>query len=883
MNRSSPASYVCEEPWSKSARSVVRSLESSTDGLSRAEASRRHERVGPNQIRAEQKRTALTLLLRQLKSPLIIALIIAGFVSVGISVLTQDTKWIEAAVIFLAVGTNTALGFWQEYKAEESLDLLTEYTKTMARVRRGGKEFDIDAREIVPGDVVVIKQGDRVPADGRLVSVTNLRVDESALTGESTGVSKETESNEPGTKMADRTAMTYSGTSVVEGAGTMIVTAIGDETEFGGIASMVADAGQQDTPLQRSIKQFSTKAGIALFVMGALLFGLGYLGNYVAFLPAHDVATMFFVALAVIVSAVPEGLPVAVTVTLATGVKRLARRKGVVRKLLAAETLGSTSTIVTDKTGTLTQADMSLEEVIGAGDLSRTELLERAASNTDVEVDNIESPPSDWKLHGEPLETALVRAAGEEGISVPASGAFTDVQEYLPFNNERMYSVSAVSDAEQGGERIDILGAPEAVLERTDLDADHKQELLDTVAQYAESGSRIIALASCASTSDEQELEQRVETETFTYAGLLVFRDPIRESVKDAIHRIGDTGVRTVMATGDHKGTAGYVATELGLMEEGDRIIEGDELDRMDDDELREAVAHVRVFARVTPKQKVRILEAYQAHDEVVAVTGDGVNDAPALKTADIGVAMGSGTDVAQSASDLIILDDNFTTIVAAIEEGRKIMGNLRKVLVFLLSDSFDELILIGGSIIAAINLPLSAIQILFVKVFNDTLPALSFPFDSSENAFIRSPKAIHRTLFDLQTKVFTIVRGLFSALMLFAVYWGMLTFTDIDSHIVRTFIFATFSSYILFLVFSLRSLHQNIWQFNPFSNWYINGGVALGFVATYLAIYWPPLREIIGTTYLPLHYILWVLVFGAVNIAAMEFLKYLFKERSVS
>lgn len=862
-------------PWAQDADTVLKKLRTKRSGMSKAEAVRRRKNIGANQIRVPSKLTELTLFLNQLKSPLIIALIVAAVISVAISLLTSEPKWIEAIVIGLAVITNVALGYWQEHKAEQSLELLNNYTRVQARVRRGDGSTLIDARKLVPGDVIELSPGDRIPADARVLSAHSCKVNESALTGESLTVSKTPASVDKDAALGDRTSMLYNGTSVVEGNAVAVITAIGKETAFGEIAELVADTKSQKTPLQRQIESFATKASIALFGLGVLLFAVGWIAG-------QPLSAMFFIALAAIVSAVPEGLPVAVTVVLSIGVERLARRKGVVRKLLAAETLGSTTTILTDKTGTLTEADMTLDTILVPEDAptDRRTVLEYAVTNTDVSIDNPSASPDNWEMHGEPLEKALVRAYGKNEMSPHELISRSEAFERLPFSAERKWSATAMKT---GGEqcRIDVLGAPEEVLELCGVSHDQKQQILETVTAEAQDGARVIALASTTVDEMPDDIEATVSNTSLTYHALLLFRDPIRYSVADAITRIADAGVRTVMVTGDHAGTAGYVARELDLIQSQDEVIDSSRLADLSDDELHELVGSARVFARVTPRQKVRVLQAIQDRGEVVAVTGDGVNDAPALKTADIGVAMGSGTDVAKSASDLIILDDNYKTIVAAIEEGRKIMKNLRKVIIFLLCDSFDELILIGGSIVAMVALPLSAIQILFVKVFTDTLPSLAFPFDRGSNELSQRPDMIRSTLFDKQTKIYTIGRGLFSAALLFVLYYGLLSFTTIDPTLVRTFVFASFSTYILFMVFPLRSIEHNIWEYNPFSNWWMNGAVAFGVLMTGSAIYFPPLSSVLGTGWMPLQWIIGVIAFSLINVVSMEALKWWLKPRT--
>jgi len=523
---------------------------------------------------------------------------------------------------------------------------------------------------------------------------------------------------------------------------------------------------------------------------------------------------------------------------------------------------------------------MKLVDIHTDDTVSYLDVIRRAVTNVDVFVSNPGADPSDWVMRGEPLEQALLQKAELEGISQKKERDRYHSFKRIPFDAERKFS-AFVGWHEDGSAQIDILGAPEIVIHYTDLDPDRKQQIIEHISHEARNGARVLMLASAnVGSCSKDSIDSCFENTVFTYYGVLSFRDPIRMSVRNSIIRITEGGVRTVIVTGDHKGTALYVAKELGIVTHENQACDSSDIDDMTDEQLMNATEHIRVFARATPTQKVRILQAFKKRGEIVAVTGDGVNDAPVLKTANIGVAMGSGTDVAKSASDLIILDDNYETIVSAIEEGRIIVDNLRKVIIFLLSDSFDELILIGGAILFNVGLPLTAIQILFVKVFTDTLPALSFPFDRGDHALQRDPTKIRSSLFDFETKVFTIGRGLFSAVFLFGLYYVLLQYTQIDDAVVRTFVFASFSTYILFLVFPLRSIDLNIWEFNPFSNWYINIAVILGFVMTLLAIYQPWLRDMLGTTYLPMHYMIGVIGVGISNVISMELLKLWFKNK---
>lgn len=861
-------SEVSKEPfWAMGVEEALGLLESSAAGLAEAEAQKRRQLFGPNEIQDWRSLAKIKIVLNQLKSPLILILVFAG-------VLTFFLKeWVNTAVIFAAVLVNTFLGFFQENKAENALALLKNYIRFRSRVRRGGEEREIDAIELVPGDVIKILQGDRVPADARLFFVKDFEVDESILTGESLPVEKDLGPQAAATALADRKSMIFSGTLAVSGFAEAVVTATDNNTEFGKIAKLV-EKGREATPLQRSLSRFSAKAGLFLGVLVAALFGLGVYFGY-------GLLEMFLIAVAVAVSAVPESLPVALTVILAVGVERLAKRKGVVRKLLAAETLGSTSLILTDKTGTLTQARMELTSVLPHGGLSQTsegDLLREALINTDVVVENPKDSPENWRLVGRAVETALVKGAAVRGVKIFDVLRDVRILDRIPFSSEHKFSAAVFSD--HRGTRLAVLGAPEIILRRTGLSREDQGELLKKIDELALAGERVLGVAFGKIDGDHLRVLHERKFKDLEFAGLLSLRDPLRSHVAESIRRIAEAGVRTVIVTGDHSGTAEAVARELGMIDGKGAILTGDDLNYLTGEELKARADQVSVYARVTPEQKFRLVKLYQEKGEVVAVTGDGINDAPALHTADIGVAIGSGTDVAKSAADMVILDDNFETIVSAIEEGRGILANIRKVLVYLLSDSLDELFLIGGSLLVGLALPLNALQILFVNFFADSFPAMALAFEKGIDGLGRRPRKLDRNLFDPAVRFLVVVIGAVTSALLFVLYFFLIK-ADFAPELARTFIFASFATYTLFLSFSLRSLEKSIISYNPFSNRYLNVGIAIGLGLTALVIYLPWLQKIFGTAPLPLFWLGAVIGVGVFNIGAVEFGKWIFRIKS--
>lgn len=852
--------------WAIKIEEVFGILESRLDGLGEKEAALRAKSFGPNSISYQERLASARIMLNQFRSPLILILVAAGILTLFLR------EWTNSLVIAAAVLVNTALGFYQENKAETALGALKSYVRTRARIKRTGREREIDSSELVPGDVIRVSQGDRVPADARIFFSNNLETDESVLTGESLPVEKGMVELPAGTALPERTCMVYGGTFAVQGFGDAVVVKTGNESEFGRIAALVEGKEREATPLQRAMAKFSLRAGLILGVLVAALFILGIASG-------RDFLEMFLIAVAVAVSAVPEGLPVALTVILAVGVQRLASRRGIVRRLLAAETLGSVDLILTDKTGTLTQGKMELARVLPwqkNDPRAERHLLLDAVLNTDVVVENPEDVPSRWRMFGRSLEVAMVRGAAERGVSF-AERKEHKIVDRLPFGSEHKFS-AAVTHTEDHGHTV-LFGAPDILLAHTKLTAVERDAILREIEDLARAGERVLGVATKRVTKDHRKISPAA-LDSFEFAGLITFRDPLRPAVGEAIRRIKDAGVNTIIVTGDHKGTAEAVARELGMIDGKGAVLTGDDLNYLSEEELMARAKEVSVYARVTPEQKVKVANLYRKLGSVVAVTGDGVNDAPALQSADIGVAVGSGTDVAKSAADLIILDDNFETIVAAIEEGRLILENIKKVIVYLLSNSLDELFLIGGALLAGLALPLNALQILFVNFFTDSFPAVALAFERGIDGLGTGPKNLGRGLFDKKMKVLILVIGVLTSLLLFVLYFFLL-YAGFPLNVVRTFIFAAFATYTLFLAFSVRSLDKSILRYNPFSNRYLVVGAGIGLVLTALVIYLPLLQKVFDTVALPVPWLLAVIFVGLINIAAVELGKLLFRQQS--
>lgn len=852
--------------WSLPVDDVLKMLEANRDGITEEEAVKRRKIFGLNVLKEKEGPTGLRIFFRQFKSPLIFILVVAGFVTLFLK------SYKDAAFIFAAVIANVIFGFYQEYKAEAALANLKTYIKQRVRVIRGGREFEIAVEELAPGDIVRLYPGDRIPADSRVIYAGDFFVDEAILTGESLPVEKNPEPVGEETDVSDRTSMLFAGTSVSQGVCHAVVCLTGGATEIGKIASLVANGADEETPLQRSIKKFSIVLAGAL---GAAFLVLFFAGIYLG----YSTFEMFLISVAMAVSAVPEGLPVALTVILAVGVRRLSKRNGVVRKLLAAETLGSASVILTDKTGTLTAAKMTLANVIACGHVfNENELLEFSLLNTNVLVENPQAAPEEWQISGRAIEVALVKNAALKGIFASDAKKAAKILGELPFNSLNKFSASLLHW--KGKYFLLFLGAPEILLadSRQPLKKD-REKIAEMISEMAYAGERVLGVAF----KEEKNIADFSFSKTdlaknLNFLGLISFRDPVRKSVPAAVKNIAQAGIKTVIVTGDHRGTAEAVARELGFELGSGSVIEGADLQKMTVEDLLKSLPPVRIFARVSPEDKSKIVEAFQRQGEIVAVTGDGVNDAPSLKKADIGVAMGSGTDVTKDVADMVILDDNFETIVAAVEEGRRMLENIKKVIVYLLSSVFDELFLIGGALVMGLPLPLNALQILWVNFISDSFPAIALAFENHGDDLGKRPAKMGKYLLDSEMRFLILVAGTLSSGLLFLLYYILLAY-GFDGELVRTFIFAAFGLYSLFLIFSVRSLRRSIFEYNLFSNPYLLYGVGIGFVMMAAAIYLPAFQAFLKTVPLPLPWAAGVVGIGLLNVAAIEIGKYFYRD----
>lgn len=821
-------------------------------GLSTAAAADRLRAHGPNSIAEAPRRRWTSIVAAQFRSPLVLILLLAAALA------TFLRHGADAAVILAVVGVNALLGALQEGRAERSMAALRRLASVQARVLRDGREQSVPARELVPGDILLLASGDAVTADARLLEAAQLHAVEAALTGESVPVHKVPAPLAAETPLADRRNMVWSGTFVTGGRASALVVATGAGTEVGRIAHWTQAAPEVPTPLELRLARFGRVllgASLALFV---LITGVGFLRG----LPLDEV---LMVAISQMVSVVPEGLPVAMTIALAVGMQRMARRGAIVRRLAAVETLGSTTVICTDKTGTLTRNEMTVtvlwsdgrEQVTDgpfAPDAAQKELLQAAVLCNDAETRPADDGSGAWRVTGDPTEAALLTLAVRGGLDPLATRDSLPRLAELPFDAEA--KLMATQHRGPDGEVLVCLkGAPEAILRLTaGLDgAERTQAARNAADRLAARALRVLAFAVVRGTPLDAAQGFDALAGRARLLGLAGEIDPPRPEAREAVARCRAAGIRPVMVTGDHRLTGLAIAQDLGIAGPGDRAIDGAELDRMGEADFQEALDHTAVFARVQPAQKLRIVEALQARGEVVAMTGDGVNDAPALARADVGVAMGiTGTEVAKSAARIVITDDDFATVVAAVEQGRVVYGNLKKVILYLFATSLDEVLVLLLALAAGLALPLQAVQILWINIVTEGTVTVNLVMDPPDGDEMRRPPvprderlldaAMLRRLLLLVPVTAAVVFGWFA--------WRSGQGTPVD--LARTETFTLLAMCQWFNVLNCQSATRSALRLGVLRNRWLLGGLALSVVLQLLVLHWAPLARLFHTVPLP-------------------------------
>lgn len=856
---------------------IIKFFHSDLDnGLSSDQIKIYQKKFGKNKLPQEKPLSQLRIFLEQLRSPLIYILIFAGIVTLLLK------EYTDSIVIFAAVFLNTFVGYMQESKSSKALRKLKSVLSIKAIVLRDRGEREVLADELVPGDIVLLRPGDKIPADGRLIEVNNLRVNESALTGEWLSASKNIKILKEDVSLADRDNMVYMGTVVEDGRAKFIITNIGIRTEIGKITSLVRETKEDKTPYQKKLANFSKIIGITIALICFAIFIQGIIAG-------RDLVEMFITAVAIAVASIPEGLPIAMTVILAIGMQKIFKKNGLVRKLSAAETLGSTSIIATDKTGTLTEAKMRVAGVYTYADGSPEDeslVFKIAILCSESFIENPDDKPEQWKITGMPTEKSIILEGSKYDFVKNKLEKLEPQIDQIPFSSEYKYSAALRKSAISGNENIIyIKGAPEVILEKAKYLYFKKQKieinheirgiLNKKYEELTSGGYRVLGVAYKNIQSQKLNLKESINNLIFT--GFIFLEDPIRKEAKKAIQTCYQAGMRPIIVTGDHKLTAKSIANKLGLNIKDENILEGRDLEKMSDEEFNSRFRDIDIYARVEPKHKLRIIKAWQAVGEVVAMTGDGINDAPALKQANIGVALGSGTEVAKEVSDIVLLTDDFSVIVSAVEEGRAILDNIRKVITYLLSDSFTEIVLIGASIIVGFPLPVTAVQILWINLIEDGLPNVALAFEPKEKDLMKQkPQSKNISLLTREMKIIIFVVGLITDFMLLGLFFWLWN-NNYNIEYVRTMIFASLAIDSISYVFCCKSLRKNLWNINFFDNKFLIGAWFLGVVGLLSAIYLPFLNKLLGTIALPISS--WFIIVGLalINVFLIETVKYYF------
>lgn len=829
---------------SSSVEEIAKNLKTNINiGLTDDEAQKRFERYGPNNLKEKKKESIFVKFIKQFNDFMIITLIIAAIISAVVSKLNGEADYIDSIIIVAIVIFNAIMGLVQEQKAEKSLEALKKMTAPNAKVRRNGRVQEIDATLVVPGDIVILEAGNYVPADCRLINSYNLKIEESALTGETIPSLKDSSKIlKENTAMGDLCNMVFATTIVVNGHGEAIVVETGMNTRVGKIAGMIIEDESPETPIQKKLAEVGKILAIACIIICVLIFVIGIFKKI-------PIIEMFMTSVGLAVAAIPEGLPAIVTIMLSIGVTKMAKKNSIIRKLPAVETLGSSSVICSDKTGTLTQNKMTVTEIRNcfgrANSNERKFILELGTMCTDTTEERINGKLG---FVGEATEVAISNAAMEEGVS--KSFLYDEMKRIndIPFDSKRKMMTTIHKYG--NGYRIITKGAPDVLLKRCSNCCSggqivpifsKKDDINEQNNQMAEKALRVIAVAY----KDVEKLPEMQDVEKdLIFCGLIGMIDPPREGVKEAVRTCRRAGIKTVMITGDHLQTAKAIAKELGILKRGDLAIDGETLERMSQHELEQNIMDYSVFARVSPEHKVRIVKAFQSTGAVVAMTGDGVNDAPALKNADIGIAMGKGgTDVAKNAADMILLDDNFVTIVEAVKQGRNIYDNIKKAIHFLISTNIGEIVTIFFGLVLGIKSPLLAIQLLWINLVTDSLPAIALGLEKEEeNIMSRLPRNPKKNLF---------ADGLWWKIIIEGAMLGMFTLLAFSIgnrlysvEVGRTMAFLTLGILELVHSFNIKS-EESIFKIGVLENKYLVGALVLGVILQVIVVVVSPLAQV--------------------------------------
>lgn len=864
---------------------VLKSLDTSVDGLSTAQAKERLDAYGFNELDEGEKRSLLSKFIDQFKDLMIIILLVAA----ALSVITEGMHGLTDACIILAVVVlNAAFGVYQEGQAEAAIEALKNMSSPLARVRRDDNIVEIDSRELVPGDIVLLEAGDVVPADMRLLEAASLKIEEAALTGESVPVEKDiTETVAADAGIGDRVNMGYQNSNVTYGRGTGVVTNTGMYTEVGKIADMLANADESQTPLKQSLEQLSKSLTYLIVAIALVTFLVS------VFIRGEQPLEGLMVAVALAVAAIPEGLPAIVTILLSLGTTTLAKRNSIVRKLPAVETLGSTEIIASDKTGTLTMNQMTVEKVYTNGQLQSAD-TELGADNTTLRIMNFANDTKvdpDGKLIGDPTETALVQFGLDHNFDVRDVLKSEPRVAELPFDSDRKL-MSTIHKETDGSYFVAVKGAPDQLLKRVTrieingeirpiTDAD-KQAILTSNKDLAKQALRVLMMA-YKTTSDIPTLESEVVESDLIFSGLVGMIDPERPEAAEAVRVAKEAGIRPIMITGDHQDTAEAIAKRLGIIDPNDtedHVFTGAELNELSDEEFQKVFKQYSVYARVSPEHKVRIVKAWQNDGKVVAMTGDGVNDAPSLKTADIGIGMGiTGTEVSKGASDMVLADDNFATIIVAVEEGRKVFSNIQKSIQYLLSANMAEVFIIFFATLFGWDV-LQPVHLLWINLVTDTLPAIALGVEPAEPGIMtHKPRGRQSNFFDGGVFGAIIYQGILQTILVLAVYgWGLVFPEHHTQGAIHadalTMAFATLGLIQLLHAFNVKSVYQSVFKVGLFRNKTFNWAIPVAFVLLMATIVVPGFNNLFHVSHLSLTQWLAVIVGSFLIVVLVELVK---------
>lgn len=863
---------------------TLEALQSSREGLSTAEAQKRLDEYGHNELEEGQKRGLLAKFLDQFKDLMIIILLVAA----ALSVITEGTEGLTDALIILAVVIlNAAFGVYQEGQAEAAIEALKDMSSQIARVRRDGHVVEIDSRELVPGDIVMLEAGDVVPADMRLLEAASLKIEEAALTGESVPVDKDLSVNVAADAgIGDRVNMAYQNSNVTYGRGSGVVVNTGMYTEVGKIADMLANADETDTPLKQNLNQLSKVltylvVGIAIitFIVGVFVRGEA---------PLEGLMT----SVALAVAAIPEGLPAIVTIVLSMGTTTLAKRNSIVRKLPAVETLGSTEIIASDKTGTLTMNQMTVEKVYTNGQL-QSSASEIAKDNNTLRIMNFANDTKidpNGKLIGDPTETALVQFGLDHSFDVREALKEEPRVAELPFDSERKL-MSTIHKEADGKYFVAVKGAPDQLLKRVtrieengqvrEITADEKAAILAVNKELAQKALRVLMMA-YKYVSEIPTLESEIVESDLIFSGLVGMIDPERPEAAKAVAVAKEAGIRPIMITGDHQDTAEAIAKRLGIIEDDgqDHVFTGAELNELSDEEFQKVFKQYSVYARVSPEHKVRIVKAWQNEGKVVAMTGDGVNDAPSLKTADIGIGMGiTGTEVSKGASDMVLADDNFATIIVAVEEGRKVFSNIQKSIQYLLSANMAEVFTIFFATLFGWDV-LQPVHLLWINLVTDTLPAIALGVEPAEPGVMsHKPRGRKSNFFDGGVMGAIIYQGIFQTVLVLGVYgWALIFPEHAANRMVHedalTMAFATLGLIQLVHAFNVKSVYQSIFTVGAFKNRTFNWAIPVAFLLLMVTIVVPGFNDLFHVSHLSVTQWLAVIIGSLLMVVLTEIVK---------